>query len=392
MLATGEESHFIRLWELSSGQCVLELEGHSGPVSSVAFLANAGAGGHLLLVSGGEACRVWILAPKAWQGSSLGHFDSQEGTIGKRGGLEEIGRQGRTHQGPLNCDACIVGGHSSCFAVLEGHKGRITSVDVAMTPLISDVGENKDITSRDKEAIVTVVTGSIDMTARVWHLYLPVDCDGLWLPPPPFQKQTDDGIECSSSKPEGTLLSFLPVPLKPASTPIKWSLKWSLEGHSGGVWGVSLSPGQGRVATCSEDGTTRVWRMTDGKCSSVLGGHKESVWGVRFSPLRTAEAGPHVASEAGRVDLATASGDGTVRLWDLSGGNLDAGATAASLEGSLDASGTGCADPVMAAGEEDARGVGCLEGHTKRVTSLAFSPDGCLEATASTDETVGLLG
>ena len=386
MLATGEESHLVRLWEISSGHCILELKGHSGPVSSVAFLADTSAGGHLMLVSGGESCRVWILAPpEACQGSSPGCFDSQKVALGQKGGLEETEGQVQkagTPQVPLDCAARIIDGDIDsliCFAVLEGHNGRITSVDVAMCPL-SPMREVEDISS-GTEAIVTVVTGSMDNTARVWHLYLPLDCEGRWIPPP-FENHVDDGTRCSKGKSEGTpapISEGTPAPL----TPIKWSLKWSLEGHLGVVWGVSLSSCRRCIATCGDDGTTRVWRMLDGTCSSVLGGHKESVWGVRFSSPRSA-----AAEAEGRVELATASGDGTARLWDLRKGCL---AAAAEEEVSLGA----VSDDVCGAstaGDADARCVGCLEGHTERVTSLAFNPDGCLVATASTDETVSLLG
>jgi WD40 repeat protein len=113
-------------------------------------------------------------------------------------------------------------------------------------------------------------------------------------------------------------------------------------GHTGGVWGCAFSPDGTLLATTSDDGTVRLWQVSDGTQHAVLTGHTGGVWSCAFSPDGTL--------------LATTSDDRTVRLWDIT---ADADATV-------------------------------LSGHDDWVTSCAFSPDGALLATTSSDATVRL--
>ena len=96
-----------------------------------------------------------------------------------------------------------------------------------------------------------------------------------------------------------------------------------------------FSPDGARVATASWDGTAKVWDASTGKELFTLRGHKGCVGGVAFSP-------------DGRY-LATASDDNTAKVWD--------GKTGKELL--------------------------TLRGHAGYVPSVAFSPDGKRLATAS---------
>jgi len=112
-----------------------------------------------------------------------------------------------------------------------------------------------------------------------------------------------------------------------------------LTGHTGGVWGCAFSPDGTLLATTSDDQTVRIWRVADHTTEAVLSGHTDWVTSCAFSPDGTL--------------LATTSADHTVRLWDLAG-----------MAGAV------------------------LSGHTGEVWGCAFSPDGTLLATASHDQTV----
>jgi uncharacterized protein with WD repeat len=105
---------------------------------------------------------------------------------------------------------------------------------------------------------------------------------------------------------------------------------------------VAFSPDGTRLATASQDGTARLWDGRTGQELLALRGHTAVVTSVAFSPDGTR--------------LATASLDGTARLWDARTGQ----------------------ELVV------------LKGHTGAVFSVCFSPDGTRLATASNDHTARL--
>jgi WD40 repeat protein len=75
----------------------------------------------------------------------------------------------------------------------------------------------------------------------------------------------------------------------------------SLQGHQGTVTDIAFHPARERVFTASDDGTVRTWRLTGGPAEHVLTGHNGAVTGLAFSP------------DGGL--LATSSEDGTARIW-----------------------------------------------------------------------------
>jgi hypothetical protein len=77
----------------------------------------------------------------------------------------------------------------------------------------------------------------------------------------------------------------------------------TLAGHRGAVYGIAFSPDGTRLATASWDGTAKVWEVASGRELRTLSGHTAAVEGIAFSPDGTR--------------LATASADKTVRFYDL---------------------------------------------------------------------------
>ena len=53
-------------------------------------------------------------------------------------------------------------------------------------------------------------------------------------------------------------------------------------GHSAPVYDVSISPDARLLATASFDGTLKVWNVADGKERATCSGHKGKVMGVVF--------------------------------------------------------------------------------------------------------------
>jgi WD40 repeat protein len=83
-----------------------------------------------------------------------------------------------------------------------------------------------------------------------------------------------------------------------------------LTGHRGRVVGVAFGPRGNLVATASTDGTARIWRVPTGVLTAPLAGHRNLVLDVEFSP-----DGNWVV---------TSSADGTARTWTTEDGHPQA--------------------------------------------------------------------
>ena len=125
-------------------------------------------------------------------------------------------------------------------------------------------------------------------------------------------------------------------------------------GHEGVVTSVAFSPDGTLLASASWDETIRLWDVEKRKSIATLEGYSRGVTSVAFSP-------------DGTTLLAAGSWDTTVKLWDVA--------------------------TVKQAGDQEQAGdtnVAILEGHKNDVTSVAFSPNGAILASASDDQTIRL--
>jgi RNA polymerase sigma factor (sigma-70 family) len=85
-----------------------------------------------------------------------------------------------------------------------------------------------------------------------------------------------------------------------------WPVRATLQGHSEGVFSVAFSRDGKLLATASYDGTVRLWSVVSRKCLATLSGHEGKVHHAAFSP-------------DGKL-LATAGEDKTSRVWDVKRG------------------------------------------------------------------------
>ena len=145
---------------------------------------------------------------------------------------------------------------------------------------------------------------------------------------------------------------------------------------------VAFSPDSQTIASGSRDGTVKLWNLAGGQELLTLTGHKDWVNSVAFSP-------------DGQT-IASASQDGTVKLWDFNGKKLltfkghnsKVNSVAFSPDGQTIASASH--DKTVKLWDKKGKELLTFNGHNNWVNSVAFSPDGQTIASGSRDKTVKL--
>ena len=156
----------------------------------------------------------------------------------------------------------------------------------------------------------------------------------------------------------------------------------TLRGHTFGVASVAWSPDGTRLASAGGDGTVKVWEAASSKGTLTLRGHTNTVKSVAWSPDGTR--------------LASTSWDATVKVWEaasgkdtltLRGHTNPVESVAWSPDGTRLAS-AGADGTVKVWDTAAAKETLTLREHSQRVLSVAWSPDGTRLASASDDQTI----
>jgi transducin (beta)-like 1 len=84
----------------------------------------------------------------------------------------------------------------------------------------------------------------------------------------------------------------------------------AFSGHKNEVNTVCWNPDGKYLASCSDDGTAKVWTMDGLKCD--LRGHLKEIYSAKWTPTGAGSRNPDKD-----LKLCTASFDGTVRIWDI---------------------------------------------------------------------------
>ncbi|MFA1551036.1 nSTAND1 domain-containing NTPase [Actinomadura chokoriensis] len=341
LVATASSDRTVRVWDAAGGE-VAVLRGHEAPVVAVAWSPD---GLRLASASDDGTARVWDAAAGARISVLRGHRDMVWGVTWSPDGarLASASRDGDVRiWDPAD---------GTTTATLSGHEGWVR--DVAWSPdgtRLASASDDRTIRIWDAaEGRAVAVLEGHEETVRT----------AAWSP---------DGARLASGSYDRTARVWDVA--TGASAPV-------LTGHADIVWAVAWSPDGARLATASHDRTIRLWSAAQGTELAVFRGHGEALRAVAWSPDGTR--------------LASGSNDRTVRFWDaeraaevavLRGHERAVSAVDWSAGGIASASHDGTVR-IWADG-----GGRVLRGHTDEIWDVAWSPDGARLATASRDRTV----
>jgi WD40 repeat protein len=390
MLASASSDQTIRLWDVSSGHCLKELRQHSSWVRSVNFSPN----GTILASGGGDnTIKLW----DAYTGECLktlqGHLHwIWSVTFSPDGQYLASGSEDKT----LKLWDSSTG---ECLHTLQGHTLWVRSV--AFSPdgaALASGGGDHTVKLWDLETgeclktlqghshrVRSVVfspqgdilaSGSGDYTVKLWDISTGQCLKTLY--------GHSNRLESVAFSPDGVTLASVGEDrtMRLWDTGTGQCLR-TLQGYATWVQSVAFSPDGATLASGSEDHQVRLWDVETGECRRTMKGHQGWVCSVAFSPNGTI--------------LASGSTDYQIKLWDVSTGqcrrtltsNRWIRAIAFSPEGDLLASGSG--DHLLKLW--DIQTGECLKtfsGHTSWVWSIAFSADGYTLASGSYDKTIRL--
>ncbi|KAK5096178.1 Lissencephaly-1 [Lithohypha guttulata] len=207
----------------------------------------------------------------------------------------------------------------------------------SMVAYLLSIGMAETAAALRQEARLTDAEGFDDATAKKYETLL----EKKWTSVVRLQKKIMD-LEAKNHALQQELDNATPLSSNRKIDPQTWlprsPPKQTLAGHKQPVTSVAFHPVFSDLASASEDGTIRIWDYELGECLRTLKGHTRAVLDLDFG-------GPR-----GGTLLASCSSDLTIRLWDPS---------------------------------DEYKNIRTLPGHDHSVSSIRFIPSGAAGAPSS---------
>ena len=185
---------------------------------------------------------------------------------------------------------------------LKGHEGRINSIQYCPTKdiLVSTANDKSVIIwclaygsilrkIKDYKAMVhftsfsqdgkSIISSADDKTFRVLDILAKdnYEEDG-------FEATYHKEITAISYNPSGQLIGIGSVDNKIRIFDAKGNYRFFLEGHNKPVRKISFSPVQNEIASCSDDGTIKIWSITEKKNRLTIESYSKCVNSISYSP------------------------------------------------------------------------------------------------------------
>ena len=310
-VASGSQDNTVRLWDAASGHIVSEFAGHKSPVRSVTFSPNGKS-----IVSAGEdnTIRLWNVDTGRERAIFVGHTDSVTCVAFSPDGMRvasgsndntvriwdaATGIERRSHAAHRSWVTCLAFSPDGMRVVSGGYDKNVLLWDATGHQRRTLLGHTQRVTAVAFSPDGTrVASAGQDRTVRVWD--------------------ATSGRE-----------------------------QWTFTSHTGSFSGVAFSLDGTRVVAAGEDCTVRMWDTVSGHAEFVFTGPLEKLSAVKNSPdksrvasvglsnnntvlLTDAITGREQGTLTGHTEpvldfafnpdgtrLASASGDNTVKVWDI---------------------------------------------------------------------------
>lgn len=92
---------------------------------------------------------------------------------------------------------------------------------------------------------------------------------------------------------------------------------YTRKAHEKDINAIDVHHGGSLFASASQDKVVKIWSIEEGEVQGILRGHRRGVWSVRFAPPKLPALQGDEGSVAGKGVVLTGSGDKTVKLWNL---------------------------------------------------------------------------
>ncbi|MBW4615539.1 MAG: NACHT domain-containing protein [Desmonostoc vinosum HA7617-LM4] len=357
-LATSDTNGEIHIWDVSNGKQLFSCKQHNSWIWNLAFSPV-----QPILASCGQdhTIKLWDITKGACLKTLYGHT-SIVTAIAFSPDAKLLAS--------TSYDATVKVWHlatGQCVQTLKGHNACVWSV--AFHPagqILATAGEDHTIKLWDLETECCVQTlkqhqhwvkaiafspegqmlasGSFDQTVRLWDLHTGVCLMTLL--------GHAEVVTSVAFSPNGEQL----VSGSYDQTVKIWDINTgkcldTLEKHTNRIWSVAFHPQGHLIVSGGDDHAARVWELQSGQCTKTFQGHSNAVYAIAHSWQQNLLASGHE--------------DQTIKLWDV---NLDT--------------------PQLL--KVDLQPFRVLHGHSNRVFSVAFSPDGQFLASGSADRTIKL--
>lgn len=306
-IVTAGNDHTARIWETATGKNIAVMQGHSGAVKHAVFSPD---GRYVATASDDKTARVW----EALTGKEVATLSGdQDHACDQRNNVLSCGHRDRVLSVAFSPDGKLV-----VTASLD-KTARVWEVDTAKPIAILGGQAGAVRTAIFSPKGDFILTASDDGTARVWETGTNKVIAELRGHTASLSKAafSPDGKYIVTAGTDGTARVWeasFPVkgeeeeavendPTLAVPAQVRWRSLGVLRGHSGALLSATFSPDGEYIATASVDGTARVWEASFPQNLEQLHGDATQVVKAAFSP-------------DGKY-LATADHDDHIRVWEV---------------------------------------------------------------------------